>query len=38
MGFGEHRPLISNDTPQGRNKNRRVEIILTDLFSDSASP
>ncbi|MGD9973718.1 MAG: flagellar motor protein MotB [Desulfatirhabdiaceae bacterium] len=38
MGFGEHRPLVSNDTPQGRNKNRRVEIILTDLFSDSATP
>jgi chemotaxis protein MotB len=28
MGFGEHRPLESNDTPQGRQKNRRVEIIL----------
>ncbi len=28
MGFGEHRPLDSNDTPQGRQKNRRVEIIL----------
>ncbi len=28
MGFGEHRPLDSNDTPQGREKNRRVEIIL----------
>lgn len=28
MGFGEHRPLDTNDTPQGRQKNRRVEIIL----------
>ena len=28
MGFGEHRPLDSNDTPEGRQKNRRVEIIL----------
>ncbi len=28
MGFGEHRPLDSNDNPQGRQKNRRVEIIL----------
>jgi len=28
MGFGEHRPLDTNDTSQGRQKNRRVEIIL----------
>ena len=29
MGFGKHRPLATNDTKQGREKNRRVEIILT---------
>ncbi len=29
MGFGEHRPLASNHTRKGREKNRRVEIILT---------
>ena len=28
MGFGEYRPIESNDTPAGRQKNRRVEIIL----------
>jgi chemotaxis protein MotB len=28
MGFGEYRPIDTNDTAAGRQKNRRVEIIL----------
>ena len=31
MGFGEYRPIQSNDSASGREKNRRVEIILTDF-------
>jgi chemotaxis protein MotB len=28
ISFGEYRPVASNDTPEGRSKNRRIEIIL----------
>lgn len=31
MGFGEFRPIESNETARGREKNRRVEIILSNL-------
>jgi len=31
MGFGEYRPAYTNDTAAGREKNRRVEIVLTAL-------
>ncbi len=30
-GFGPHRPVASNDTPEGRAQNRRIEIVLTPL-------
>lgn len=29
MGYGKNRPLASNDTPGGRAKNRRIEIVIT---------
>lgn len=30
-GFGKLRPVASNDTPEGRQMNRRVELVITDL-------
>ncbi len=29
VGWGEHNPMVSNDTPEHRAKNRRIEILLS---------
>lgn len=33
-GFGEYKPVASNATPDGRNKNRRVEILILPFGSN----
>ena len=35
MGYGQWRPIADNDNPEGRSRNRRVEMIITglDLYS-----
>ncbi len=37
-GHGEHRPVISNDTTEGRTANRRVEIHLVDPAPGGTAP
>jgi len=36
-GYGESAPLASNDSAEGRAKNRRIDIRLTDLYSGSST-
>ncbi|NLA57317.1 MAG: OmpA family protein [Firmicutes bacterium] len=37
-GYGEYRPVDTNDTPEGRARNRRVDLVILRLGLSSAEP
>jgi chemotaxis protein MotB len=38
VGFGEHRPLVPNDSPAGRARNRRVDLVVLSGNADKGEP
>jgi len=37
-GFGQYHPVASNDTPEGRSRNRRINIVIQDANEQSGAP
>lgn len=38
VGYGEHRPLARNDSPEGRARNRRVDIVIMSGLAQREEP
>lgn len=38
IGLGEHRPMASNDSSDGRNRNRRVVLVVLDPAATNSAP
>lgn len=38
IGYGEHKPVAPNDTPENKAKNRRIELVLGNLPAADDSP
>ena len=37
-GYGEHRPAYPNDTPAGRSRNRRVDLVILSAAAEKTEP
>lgn len=37
VGYGEHRPVATNDNPEGRAQNRRVELLVERFYTNPAT-
>jgi chemotaxis protein MotB len=38
VGYGEYRPVVSNDTPAGRASNRRVDLVVLSEAAEKQEP
>jgi chemotaxis protein MotB len=38
IGYGENRPMQTNDTPEGRNANRRVVVVILSTDTSPSRP